>query len=524
MTTTKLDLSRRIKANFALLSMVTPEERRALHTIALVASELQRSLYVWSITRGIERVSIGAKGDGGRTIADKTQRPGTFPELLAGKLTGSAEPVQNAIVVALDFGPYFRDPIVVRALRDALTAAEGLSNTGVLLSASLDLPVELQRECAAVDQGLPERDELRGLIELSHATNHESLGIEMPSGDRLERLVDAMRGLTTDEANNALALALVSQRDFDAGIVSAEKARAVKTSGAIEIQKPPELGLEAVGGMEGAKAWVRTRGKAFSKAARAYGLPNPKGSLLLGVQGCGKSAIAKATAKSLDLPLVRLNVGALFGGIVGATEGNVRAALRTLDAIAPCVCLIDEIEKAFAGLKGGASDGGVGSRMLGEFLTWMQEHTSPVFIMATANDVTQLPPELLRLGRWDTMLFVDLPTAEEREAILRIQVAAHCKLFTIAPAEYRHVADVTDGFSGAELEQVVINSLFEAFADGERGVIAADLLAAAETTVPLSRTMMEPITQLREWAKTRCVPASGRIEKKTTARTGRKVH
>ena len=492
----------RLNANFSLLSMTTPEEARARLEIARAASVTKRKLYLWSITRGLESFTA----DGGFKVEDiAAGDPGAGARLLGGGPDDKL--AKDSILVLLDFAPYLKDPVVVRSLRDALPQARERMNTGIFLGAALELPPELRREVAEIELPMPDATDIERTIAATVEANKKMKGLVAPEGERLSHLIEAGRGLTAAELENALALSLVAHRQIEASVISGEKARAIKTSGALEILKPPPGGLDAVGGLGAVKEWIRTRARAFSPEAKAYGLPNPKGALLAGIPGTGKSLAAKAAAATLDIPLVRLDVGALFGGLVGESESNVRAALKTIDAIAPCVVMIDEIEKAFAGSSAGRSgDSGTSSRVLGSFLTWTQEHESPVFLIATANDVTSLPPEMLRKGRWDTMLFVDLPALDERQEILRIHLAIRKR----DPVKFDlpKLAALADGFSGAEIEQAIIDAMFAAFSDG-REIVGEDIVATIRATVPLSKTSREQIQALRDWAKTRCTPANG---------------
>ncbi|HSN68796.1 MAG TPA: AAA family ATPase, partial [Thermoanaerobaculia bacterium] len=265
-------------------------------------------------------------------------------------------------------------------------------------------------------------------------------------------------------------------------------------------------GLDAVGGLDVLKSWLTSRRAAFTARARAYGLPAPKGAMLVGVPGCGKSLTAKAIATAWGMPLLRLDLGALKSKWVGESEGNIRKALKVAETVSPCVVWLDEIEKALGGASQGAADGGVSSDALGVILSWMQDRAGSVFVIATANDVSALPPELLRKGRFDEMFFVDLPNASERKAILsaalkangrdgKVEITAGC------------IAAMSD-FTGAEIAAIVPDALFAAFADGEREITTADLIDAANTVVPLAKTASEKITKVREWAKGRARPAS----------------
>lgn len=513
------ELVERLKANFPLLSITTPEEGRVELSLARVAVETKRKLYRWTITKGLEEFST-VDGSWAKTSLEAEGDPNVVARVLGGRV--SNDDINNAIIAILDFLPYLKDPVVVRSLRDALPLAKDRFITGVFVGAQLDLPPELKREVSEVELPLPTEAELQGLIEATVEANKTRKDLVRPEGAGLTRLVESARGLTMNETENALALSLVSTRQLSHAVISKEKARAIKASGALEILEPPSGGLDAVGGLSAVKEWIRTRGRAFSPEAKAYGLPNPKGALLTGVPGTGKSLAAKAAAATLQIPLVRLDVGAIFGGLVGESEANIRSALKTLDAVAPCVCMIDEFEKAFSGSSGKSGDSGTSARVLGHFLTWTQEHSTPVFLIATANDVTFLPPEILRRGRWDTMMFVDLPSADERADIFRIHITNRKR--DVNNFDIASLAELAKGFSGAEIEQCVVESMFNAFADNGRELTTKDVANAVRATVPLSRTMSTQIDSLREWASTRCVSASGAtIETPKAPSAGRKV-
>jgi SpoVK/Ycf46/Vps4 family AAA+-type ATPase len=282
--------------------------------------------------------------------------------------------------------------------------------------------------------------------------------------------------------------------------VAREKAQAVKKSGLLEIIEPTES-LDDIGGLDQLKRWLLTRKDAFSERARQYGLPLPKGLLILGIPGTGKSLTAKATASVFGVPLLRLDAGRVFAGLVGQSEGNLRAVLQTAEAIAPCCLWIDEIEKGFGGTKSsGTSDGGTSARVFGTFLNWMQEKSAPVFVVATANDVSQLPAEFLRKGRFDELFFVDLPSRAEREVIWRLQIERHGR--NAQDFDTVQLAKATDGFTGAEIETAFIEAMYSAFEQAEE---PTDLGIAQVLTdlVPLSRLMAEQIAGLRTWAKGR---------------------
>jgi SpoVK/Ycf46/Vps4 family AAA+-type ATPase len=291
------------------------------------------------------------------------------------------------------------------------------------------------------------------------------------------------------------------------GLILEEKKRVIRKSGILEYHDAQQ-NLSDVGGLEHLKEWIRKRSVAFSEQARSFGLPPPKGVLLLGVQGCGKSLSAKAISQVWNLPLLRLDMGRIFSSLVGSSEENMRRAISTAESVAPAILWIDEIEKAFAGTRGGDSDAGTSSRVFGTFLTWLQEKSAPVFVIATANNIATLPPELLRKGRLDEIFFVDLPTPEERKEIFRI----HLRQRRRAPeaVDLDALAAASEGFSGSEIEQAVVAALYDAFDHG-RDLTTDDLLKATTASIPLSKTMKEEIDRLRRWAGDRARNASGEI-------------
>jgi SpoVK/Ycf46/Vps4 family AAA+-type ATPase len=324
-----------------------------------------------------------------------------------------------------------------------------------------------------------------------------------------ELIVKSAQGLTADEIESALARSLVEAKKLTVEQIIEEKKQIVRKTGMLTFY-PAEFGMDDVGGQELLKDWLRKRRRSFSDAAREFGIPYPKGVLLIGVQGCGKSLVAKAIASSYGLPMLKMDVGRIFGSLVGQSEENMRRAIRIAESLAPCILWIDELEKGFAGMGGsGVSDSGTTARVFSTFLTWMQEKTKPVFLVATANDVSALPPELMRKGRFDEIFFIDLPDLEERKEILRI----HLKRRKRDPAKFQvaKIAKLTDGYSGAELEQLVVSALNHAFSEG-RELSVKDLTDEIEHQVPLSRMMAEEVHGLREWARLRARPASKRAE------------
>jgi SpoVK/Ycf46/Vps4 family AAA+-type ATPase len=297
--------------------------------------------------------------------------------------------------------------------------------------------------------------------------------------------------------------------DDEVDIVLSEKKQLIRRNGILEFMEVDET-IDSVGGLEELKHWLTQRSNAFTERAREYGLPQPKGMLILGVPGCGKSLIAKTTSRLWGLPLLRLDLGRVYdGSTVGRSEANLRNALRTAESISPAILFIDEIDKAFSGSTGSSdSDGGTSGRIFGTFLTWMQEKTSPVFVMATANRVERLPSEFLRKGRFDEIFFVDLPNEEERKEIFRIHLQKRRR--DISRFDLDQLTKVCEGFSGAEIEQGLISAMYEAFAQG-REFTQLDIIAAIRATLPLSKTMNEQVTALRDWARQRARPAAASV-------------
>jgi SpoVK/Ycf46/Vps4 family AAA+-type ATPase len=320
-----------------------------------------------------------------------------------------------------------------------------------------------------------------------------------------EAIIEAALGLTADEAENAFSKCLVKARRFDIDVILAEKEQIIRKSRVLEFHRAAEQ-FSDIGGLDQLKEWLRKRQAAFSRQAREFGLPESKGILLIGVPGCGKSLTAKAVSSLWKLPLLRLDMGRVFEGLVGSSEENARQAIRMAEAIAPSILWIDELEKGFAGTQSSNfSDAGTTARVFGTFVTWLQEKTSPVFVISTANNISALPPELLRKGRFDEIFFVDLPKKKEREEIFGI----HLRKRRRDPASFDldKLAAASEGFSGSEIEQAIISALFDAF-DEQRDLTTDGVLVSLRETITLSQTMEEEIHTLRQWALARARMAS----------------
>ncbi len=378
----------------------------------------------------------------------------------------------------------------------------------VFLSPVLKVPAELESSVAIVDFELPNRNAIGKIVDRILRSLPPELPLRIREDeDYRERVIEAALGLTAEEAENVYSKSLVRTRCFDIDTILGEKKHIIRKSGLLEFYES-RAGFGDVGGLEVLKGWLNKRQAAFSKRARDFGLPLPKGILLVGVPGCGKSLTAKAVGAMWQLPLLRLDVGKVFSSLVGSSEENIRKAIKTAEAVAPSILWLDELEKGFSGTgSSGQSDGGTTARVFGSFITWLQEKSSPVFVIATANDVSQLPPELLRKGRFDEIFFVDLPTEDERASI----TAIHLERKNRNPDEFNidMLVKATQGFSGSEIEQGIVSALFDAFEFGDGRDINDEILQqAVSEIIPLSYTAKEKIDYLREWARARARRAS----------------
>ena len=503
-----------LKARHPVLLIESYEEDRVVEEIVAIAGDSQlvrtpRQVRVWSATSGL--AAPGETGPAG------TRSPQSALE----EALRATEPT---VFVMKDLHHYLgsdhrpADPILLRLLRDAAAAFQRSQHPAclILLSPALSLPTDVEKDVTIVDFPIPDAAQLRGVLDGMIEANKGRARIAMEcSEDDLERLTKAALGLTLHEAENAFARAMVDRGSLsadDVTVVAEQKAQTIRKSGILEVVAASGS-VDDIGGLENLKRWLAKRDGSWLDSAAAWGLPSPKGVLITGVPGCGKSLTAKCTASMWGLPLLRMDVGRVFAGLVGSSEQNMRTALRTAEAVAPVVLWIDEIEKGFAGMGGPSGDSGTSQRVFGTFLTWLQEKTKPVFVFATANNIERLPPEFLRKGRFDEIFFVDLPTDGERLPIWRVHLTkrltsegAGGKL-TVDDALLADLVGRSEGYSGAEIEQAVIAALYDAFAE-RRPLEHSDLVRAIETMVPLSVTQAEQIRALREWADVRAVAAT----------------
>jgi SpoVK/Ycf46/Vps4 family AAA+-type ATPase len=463
MTTIGEDFERVLRAGFTLITIETGEEGRARQLIDGACIGLGVRATYWAAS--IEQ-----------SMRDALE----------------AGPIDGEVQVFLDPGPHMSDPTVMRLLREVGLGAR--RSIVILLGSHIELPPDLEREAAPIDLPLPTREELSALLQL--VPQEERAAWDVAAFAR------AAAGLTMSEAARAFAMARTELDPEDSlKRVIAQKRRALKKSATLELIED-DVPLIDVGGLDVLKAWLTSRVRAYGDDARAYGLPEPRGMLLCGVQGCGKSLASKAAASVLGLPLVRLDFAAVFAS--PSPEQALRDGLRAVTAIAPVVLWVDEIEKGLGGGAAGMLEAKQ-VRVFGSFLTWLQERTAPVFVAATANEVDQLPPELARRGRFDEIFFVDLPSPAEREDILALSLRRRGR--RLEGISLASVAKPLDHFSGAELEQVVSGALFRAFGQ-KRDLLEEDLRAAAREVIPLATLYEEKIQALRAWGRTRARKAS----------------
>ncbi len=496
------ELNTLTRAKYPIIYIVSWEERRIEDMLREVAINRRKKLYGWTLTNGIAPLDL---------MQAQPVDPATRDPLNA--LNFIAQSQEAAVFVLKDFHPFLEvarggpdHPVIIRRLRDITNDLKESRKTLIILSPILRTPPDIEKDITVLDYSLPTLGELELSLDRVVRSAREIAGVQMKMSDEeRERVLNAARGLTCIEAENVFAKSLVMGRKLDLTIIIAEKEQLIRRSQILEYYETVE-GFANVGGMNLVKEWLRKRGNAFSERARRFGLPEPKGLLLLGVQGAGKSLLAKAVASQWQLPLLRLDLGRVFSELVGSSEQNIRTALRLAESVSPCVMWLDEIEKGLAGSSGaGNSDAGTSARVFGSLLTWMQEKKSPVFVIGTANDISALPPEILRKGRFDEIFFVDLPQIQERREIFAIHLATRGR----DPLDFdlNQLAVASEGFSGAEIEQIIIDGLYDAFETG-RDLSDEDLLRNLKSTIPLSQTMEGKITALRQWARNHARPAS----------------
>ena len=549
-----------INSSTPIIVMETSEEVHAVSMVRTACSQLNMATFEWSIADGLLRSGSNTPVETPKSslqprIDQATMLPqtgrnytqartalspgGAEGERLARAMssalgadgaaaaTGTAiyntrEPVQalanmesmtvEAVFILKDFHRHMDDPIVIRRLRDVGQKFATNRRTVIITAPEIAMPAELTKLVEYFDLPLPDRERLHEIIKEVFVRLSKTYTLKLQLDDAgVDAMSANLRGLTEEEAERAISQALVTRYalcpESITDVLDAKK-QLLRHSGMLEFVEASD-NMAAVGGLENLKHWLGQRRGAWEDSARDFGLEPPRGMIILGVQGCGKSLCARAVAGEWKLPLVKFDTSAVYDKFIGETEKRIRKVFQVAEGLAPCVLWIDELEKVFAGSgpDSASADAGVSSRLLASFLSWMQDRKAAVFVAATCNNVTVLPPELIRKGRFDELFFVDLPNQAERKQIFSIQLAKRKR----NPADFDldQVAAAAKGYSGAEIDAAVQGGLYAAYSE-KKQLSTQSLLDALSQTVPLSTTRAEEIQSLREWARTRAVPATAR--------------
>ncbi len=477
----EIDLCLRSKAT--LILVFSPEEERVVHKLSTLCQNTGRACIGWDVADGFQAIHGGPAPKGGRDALSALEQ------------IEKADPQEAALFILKDFHDFWTNPSIKRKLRTLAGLLKFSKKSILITAAAAEIPPELINESVVIDFPLPDLAQLEAVLDQLRLTP----GIEIRlSAAGKEKLLQAALGLSASQAQRVFAKCIVrrgylSEEDID--FVSREKKQIIREIEALEYTDSGESPAD-VGGLGELKQWLTQREQAFSSEAAEYGLPAPKGIALIGIPGTGKSLTAKMISRLWHMPLLRLDVGALFGSLVGESEERVRRALALVELIAPCILWIDELEKA---LSHGGLDSGTSTRVFGTILTWMQEKKAPAFVVATANDITALPPELLRRGRFDEIFFLDLPTEEERKEIFAVHILKRLRL----PEAYDldRLARAARGYVGSEIEQAVIDGMVTGFNQNRREFTTEDILAALKKQVPISISQRENIERLRDWLR-----------------------
>jgi SpoVK/Ycf46/Vps4 family AAA+-type ATPase len=549
-----------INSSTPIVVMETSEEMHAVNMVRTACSELNMATFEWSVADGLLRSGTNTPAEGNKgSLQDRIDQnaiwaqakssqaqtktalgPGSTegerqPRAIrsslggdgaaaatAGSIYNTREPVQalanmesmtvEAVFILKDFHRHMEDPVVIRRLRDVGQKFATNRRTVVITAPEIAVPAELSTLVEYFDLPLPDRERLHELIHdtFTRLSKTYTLKLQLDSAG-VDAMSTNLRGLTEEEAERAISQALVTRYalclESVTDVLDAKK-QLLRHSGMLEFIEASD-NMATLGGLENLKHWLGQRRGAWEDSAREFGLEPPRGMIILGVQGCGKSLCARAVAGEWKLPLVKFDTSAVYDKYIGETEKRIRKVFQVAEGLAPCVLWIDELEKAFAGSgpDSASADAGVSSRLLASFLSWMQDRKAAVFVAATCNNVTVLPPELIRKGRFDELFFVDLPNQAERKQIFAIQLAKRKR----NPADFdlEQTAAAANGYSGAEIDAALQGALYAAYSE-KKTLSTQSLLDALAQTVPLSTTRAEEIAALRAWARTRAVPASAR--------------
>ncbi len=487
-----------INARHKLISLVSTDEENEFATVSQLARELDRNLFDWSLSRGIEVYSPATPDPAPIAGTEKPER--ALQHLLRQK--------RPLIGCFRGIAPFTTQPLVRRLLTDYAAEADGSRECLILLDEE-SLHPRVRRLAVPWRPGLPNSEQLDEIVRETYRRLKRSLSGDVSAElkrSEFEQLVLNLRGLTRSEAVRVVESIILDDQTLcsnDLQRVIDAKRRLLESAGSLE-SMTIDFDISEVGGLHGLKQWLAQRRGGFTEKAREFGIRPPRGVLMLGVPGCGKSLCAKAVAADWQMPLLRLDPGVLYQKYVGESENQLRQAIQQAEAMSPVVLWIDEIEKAFASASSTSADGGLSQRMFGTLLSWMQDHREPIFIVATANDISALPPELMRKGRFDEVFFIDLPSVDARRQIFLIHLQRRGR----DPRNFNldELTDAAKDLTGSEIEQAIVSGLFRAFAE-DRELSTADILAAVAETRPLSVLMAERIDSLRAWALNRCVPA-----------------
>jgi MoxR-like ATPase len=530
-SSTSMTFIEKVKAGYSGIYLLTSEAIRTVADILTAAKATDRRVFVWTLGKGLweeftepNKKPVKAMLNGAEAASDSPSEVlGVIPQLLSpepdngGRRRARAEGNTKAIFVLTNFHHFLDDPGAQAKIIEIVNEFKSQRKMLVLMSPLLKLPVELEKDFALVETDLPTKEDLLPILDAVITGSSGS----PPDDAKKAKLVEAALGLTAQEAENAFALSYVRPKQknkinecWDPAVVMEEKCSTLRKTGLLQFYPPGTQGMKMMGGINGLKSWVSRRKRAFTKAAIDFGLPPPKGILMVGVPGTGKSLGAKAIGEELGLPLLRCDIGRIFAGIVGSSEQNARSMIKIAEAVAPCVLWIDEIEKGFAGATTGL-DSGVGARVMGTILTWMQEKAAPVFVYATANRVDMLPPEMLRKGRFDEIFFVDLPNKEERKEIFEVHLKKRGRERLIQTPnnqaasllDLEYLASKSDKYSGSEIEAAIVDAMYRAF-ENNTELNSIDTVDALDSMVPLSTTMKNEVEALRAWGKGRARPAN----------------
>jgi SpoVK/Ycf46/Vps4 family AAA+-type ATPase len=506
-----------INSSTPIVVMETVEEVRAVTLVSAACAQLSLPLFEWTIADGLVRAGSDAGASGMRHpdagTPAKTSIYNTLDPVQA--LANLETMTVEAVFVLKDFHRHMDNPVVVRRLRDVGQKFSANRRTLILTAPAIAMPAELTSLVEFLDLPLPDSERLREIIRetFTRLAETHSLTLQLDANG-VDAMAANLRGLTEEAAERAISQAVVGRRSLSRDCITdvlAVKKALLKRAEMLEFVDTTDS-LASVGGLGNLKQWLGQRREAWDEGAAKFGLDPPKGVIILGVQGCGKSLCARAVAGEWKLPLVKFDTAAVYDKYIGETEKRIQKVFGVAEGLAPCVLWIDELEKVFAGSgpDSASADAGVSSRLLASFLSWMQDRKSPVFVAATCNNVTVLPPELIRKGRFDELFFVDLPSAAERKQIFAIQLAKRKR----NPVDFDldRIAAAAQGFSGAEIESAVQTALYAAFAR-KHDLTVEDLLHSLTCTVPLSKTRAEEIAELRAWARDRAVWASAPEEK-----------